>query len=349
MSPERRNLTSRLRAAVLSPERWRAAVTRNLALKLLSLAFAFGLWSFVNFGERDTEEALKVPLELRNIPASLVITSPRVDFIDLRVMGPRTLLGRIDRSRLSIPLDLNGVRPGPAVFRVTAESLNLPRGVRVVRINPATVTLDLEKIGRKTVPIQLRLDGEPPPGFKIVSARLYPESVEVSGPAREVEDIDAVYTQAVDIGDADTGVIDQELSLEPAGDYISFDVPRVAVEVRIEEVLVRREIQGLPIVTRNAVGEAVLRPAYVKVTLRGPKRLVSSLEAQDIQVYVDASLGEDDAKIQVDLPASVELVTLEPRTVTLTLVLSTPTAAASSRSPAAKIEPAARKGQDTAK
>src|SRR5438552_2763156 len=92
----------------LDPDRIRGAFTRNLPLKLLSLLISFSLWSFVNLGERDTEELLRVPLELREIPAHLVITSPRVDFIDVRVSGPRTLLGRIDRHRLSISLDLKG-------------------------------------------------------------------------------------------------------------------------------------------------------------------------------------------------------------------------------------------------
>ncbi|HVM96737.1 MAG TPA: hypothetical protein VMT89_10125, partial [Candidatus Acidoferrales bacterium] len=52
----------RLRAAAVDPQRWRYAFTHNLSLKALSLALAFGLWSFVNFGERDSEESLKVPL-----------------------------------------------------------------------------------------------------------------------------------------------------------------------------------------------------------------------------------------------------------------------------------------------
>ena len=146
----------RMRDALLDPERLGQAVTRNFPLKLLSLLIAFSLWFFVNFGERDSEESLKVPLELRNIPAHLMITSPRVDFIDLRVSGPRTLLGRIDRNRLSFGLDLNGVRPGPAVFRVDVASLNLPRGVQAARINPSQVTLEMERVGHKAVPVRLR-------------------------------------------------------------------------------------------------------------------------------------------------------------------------------------------------
>jgi hypothetical protein len=74
-----------VRRNVLDPNRIRRLFTYNIALKILSLAIAFSIWFFVNFGERDTEETLKVPLELRNIPAHLMIASPTVDFTDLRV------------------------------------------------------------------------------------------------------------------------------------------------------------------------------------------------------------------------------------------------------------------------
>lgn len=341
-SSRRNGLAARIREALLDPERWRDAVTRNFSLKLLSLLFAFGLWAFVNFGERDTEEALKVPLELRNIPASLVITSPRVDFIDVRVVGPRTLLGRIDRSRLSIPLDLQGVRPGPAVFRVAGESLNMPRGVRVVRINPAVVTLDLERVGRKTVPVQLRFDGEPPKGFKLVSARVSPEAVELTGPAKDVGDIEMVFTSKLSIAEAEAGVIKQSLPLESVGDYLSFSTPRVDVEVRIEEVVVRREISDVPIEIRNASDEASVKPAKTRLTIRGPQRLVTALEPEDLQVYVDvdADAGTGEVKLVADVPVPVELISMEPESVQLTITKAAPAtaepAAAKTTTPRAK-------------
>lgn len=330
---------TRLRENVLDPERWRYAFTHNIQLKLLSLVFAFGLWSFVNFGERDTEEALKVPLELRNIPAALVITSPRVDFIDLRVTGPRTLLGRIDRNRLSMTLDLDGVGPGPAVFRVGAESLNLPRGVRVVRINPALVTLDLERVGKKTVPVQLQLDGEPPSGFKIVSARINPESIEVTGPAGDVKRVESVQTSALEIGEAEDGVISRDLALEAVGDAISFNVGRVTAEVRIEEIQVRRDLDDVPIEVRNSVEIAELSPTSVTVTVRGPRRMVTALTAADVHVFADA--GTDGAaRLSAEVPAPAELVTIDPKTATLRLVT---TPAVATPSPAAAGKKAPRK------
>lgn len=312
----------RVRTAMLDPERIRQLLTRNFTLKLLSLAIAFSLWLFVNFGERDTEESLKVALELRNIPSHLMITSPRVDFIDLRVSGPRTLLGRIDRNRVSVGLDLNGVRPGPAVFRVDAEALNLPRGVKVVRINPAQVTLELDRVGHKSVPVRLRLVGKLPPDLQVADTKVAPDTLQVTGPASDIEDIHTVSTEALDLRDATAGTIERELPLEPAGEYVSYSANRVAAQVRIDEVAMTREFKRVDIAVRNSPAEYRVTPDHLRVTVRGPKRVVGSLELDHGAVYIDAQgveLGKQVVKPTVELPTGVELVSVEPAQVQLAL------------------------------
>jgi YbbR domain-containing protein len=315
-----RNAWQTVRATLLSPERIRQALTRNLGLKFLSLLIAFGLWSFVNFGERDTEASLNVPLELRNIPAHLMITSPRVDFVNLRVTGPRTLLGRIDKARLSVGLDLGGVRAGPAVFRVAAEALNLPRGVKVLRINPSQVTLELERVGHKSVPVHLRLVGKPPADLQVGDTKVSPETVQVTGPASDVDEIHAVNTEAFDISKAAAGSIERELPLDSMGDYVSSSADRVAVQVHIEEVSVTREFKRASIELHNAAAGTRLVPDAVRLTVRGPKRLVTTLEIPPGAVSVDAA-GDDDhdhmVKPTAELPAGIEVVTIDPAEVKL--------------------------------
>jgi len=312
-----------VRRTVLAPERIRGAFTRNLPLKLLSLLIAVGLWLFVNFGERDTEVSLKVPLELRNIPAHLMITSPRVEFIDLRVSGPRTLLGRIDRNRLSIGLDLNGIRPGPAVFRVDAEVLSLPRGVKVIRINPAQVTLEMERVGHKSVPVRVRIVGKPPPDLQVVETKVSPETVQVVGPASDIEDVHAANTEPIDLGNATAGTLEREMALEPASEYVSFSANRVAAQLRIEEITLTREFKRVPIEVRNAAHSFRLVPDQLRLTVRGPKHLVDDLELNHGTVYIDAEgedPGERAVKPTVDLPTGVELVSTDPVTVRLTIL-----------------------------
>jgi len=308
-------------APLRDAERWRLMFTRDVGLKLISLAVAFGLWAFVNASERDTEQALQVPLELRDIPAAMMITSPRVDFADVRVSGPRTLLSRIDRKRLMIPLDLAGLRPGPAVFRVTADALNLPRGVKVVRITPAQISIDIERMVRRTMPVRLQLAGKLPAGLRVVDSRVSPDTVEVLGPASAVEDITSPETEPLDLSHIGPGKIERELALPSVSEYVSFSAQRVAAQVQISEVEVERELHRVPVAVRNVAPlHATVEPSTVRINLRGPKRIVESLELSHGEVYIDAANtqpGRYDRTPAADLPAGVEIVRCEPATVQL--------------------------------
>ena len=58
-------------------------LTKNLFLKLLSLAFALILWFFV-MGEQKQEVAFNVPLILKNIPDGLMVANEVPSQVDVR-------------------------------------------------------------------------------------------------------------------------------------------------------------------------------------------------------------------------------------------------------------------------
>ena len=47
------------------------------------------------------------------------------------------------------------------------DEVRAPYGVEVAQVVPGTLALELEKSGRRTVPVVPALDGEPAPGFVI--------------------------------------------------------------------------------------------------------------------------------------------------------------------------------------
>jgi YbbR domain-containing protein len=323
---QRQELWARLRPLLWDPGRWLAAVRRNFLLKALSVVAAFCVWLFVNAGARDTERALQAPLELRNIPPNLMITSPRVDFIDLRASGPRTLLSRIDRANLVIPLDLTGVRPGPAVFGISTETLNLPRGVKIVRITPSQVTLDLAKVDRRTVPVRLDLRTETADGLMVASTKISPQAVEVVGPANELKQIKHVDTEPVALSVSEPGPQQLEVPLRSLGEYFSLSAQRVAVEVRVESPSVTREIKAA-VEVRNSGYAAAVKPREVRLQVRGPKRVLGPLELGKGAVYIDAAAFEPGSHVvtpAVELPLDVEVVQMTPPSVQLSLSKSRP-------------------------
>jgi hypothetical protein len=298
--------------------RW--LLLHNAGVKLLSLLIAAGLWFFVNAGERDAEMAVQVPVELRNRPPNVMLISPRVDFIDLVVSGPRTLLNRIDPERISIALDLHGVRPGPAVFRILGETLDLPRGVTVVRMTPSEVTLEFAAVMRKRVPVHVAFSGKPPAGLRVTDTRVAPESVEVVGPAADVAAIKTAETMAIDLAEAPAGLLERDVALEASGEYVSFSAALAHVQVRLEEPERTRTLSAVPIVVRPGEFRATVTPGTAQVTVRGPQSAIDALEMDHGAVYIDAAgrePGTYQEKPAVDLPAGIELVKQEPATVAL--------------------------------
>jgi YbbR domain-containing protein len=298
----------------------RDALLHNLGLKALSIGLAFALWFVVNAGERDTEAGFQVPLELRNIPADLMIVSPRVDFVDLRVSGPRTLLSRIDREKLSMILDLDGVHAGPAVFRVVTDALNLPRGVKVVRLTPAEVTLELARVVRRKVPVRVALSGRPPGDLRVTDVKVAPEVVEVIGPADEVEQFKVAETLPFELSEVEPGLIEREIGLEPPREYLSLSASLVHAQVLLEEPEKSRNLRNVSVVVRQGTYRSMVEPNKVGITVRGPQSAIESLELSHGAVYIDATglePGTHKLTPSVDLPPEVELVKVQPETLRL--------------------------------
>lgn len=301
--------------------RW--LLLHNAATKLLAVCIAAGLWFFVNTGERDTELGIQVPVELRNRPANVMLVSPRVDFIDLVVSGPRTLLNRIDPEQLSVALDLHGIRPGPAVFRIVGDTLELPRGVTIVRMTPSEITLEFATVLRKRLPVHVAITGKPPDGLRVTDTGVAPESVEVVGPSAAVAAMRTVETQPVDLGEAGAGLLERDVALEPPSEYVAFSAGLVHVQVRLEEPERTRTLSGVPVVVRNTAYRATVAPRAVQITVRGPRSATEQLELDHGAVYIDADGREPGTYTltpAVDLPAGVELVKQEPAAVALRIL-----------------------------
>jgi YbbR domain-containing protein len=118
--------------------------SENLALKILSLAFAVVLWFFV-MGEQRYESAHVVSVEYRNLPKGLILANEVPDAVAVTLSGPRAMLVHLGPDDLSLPLDLTGLKPGLTSFRHLEEHLKAPSGLVVTRISPASIDVRLAR------------------------------------------------------------------------------------------------------------------------------------------------------------------------------------------------------------
>lgn len=122
--------------------------TRNLALKLLSLGVALCIWSFTAVS-RETHHELTLPVELRNIPPGYTVNGTPPGEIRFVLSGPSLLIDGARRANATVILNLRGALPGRTLFSHLESYLKLPDGIRVTRISPASLEIDLV---RKQIP-----------------------------------------------------------------------------------------------------------------------------------------------------------------------------------------------------
>jgi YbbR domain-containing protein len=296
---------------------------RNLGLKVLAIALATVLWLTVA-GEHIVERTLRVPLEFRNVPQALEIVGTTPDTVDVRVRGSSALLSRVQPGEIVAVLDLGTARPGPRLFAIRNDEVRAPFGIEVAQIVPATLSLDLQKSSRRTVPVVPSTQGEPAPGFVIGEVSAEPPTVEIIGPESRVRQIAQATTEPVSIAGAQSrvrdvvniGVIDSSVRLaQPQSATVIVDVMPAPLE---------RQLTDVPVRVRNlSTGrQADVVPAVVRVRIRGDREHVSDAPSNSATAFVDLAglgIGRYNLRVQVDPSSAYGVTAIDPAVVAVTI------------------------------
>lgn len=296
---------------------------RHLGLKVLAIALASLLWLTVA-GEHVVERSLRVPLEFRNIPTQLEIVGDPPGTVDVRLRGSSTLLSRLEPGEIVAVLDLGSARPGSRLFHLRNDEVRTPYGVEVAQVVPGTIAINLEKSGRRSVPVLPAVEGQPAPGF--VSGRVTsdPPTVEVLGPESRIRELAGATTEPVSIAGARERVRDQ-VTVGVGDSAVRLAHPQTAnVMVEIVPAPIEREIAGVPIRWRNlGTGlRAQVKPSLTRVRVRGSRDALNDVRADTIQAYVDlAGLGPGryNLRVQVEPTQSFGVTGLQPAVVDVTI------------------------------
>jgi YbbR domain-containing protein len=210
----------------------RLFLLQNMPLKLVSLALAALLW-FVIAGEKSSEVGLSVPVELKNFPKDLELTGDAVNAVEVRLRASPSIIQSLGPQEVSAHVDLSGVAEGEHIVNLTADSIRIPFGVKVVRINPSTLTLTLERTVQKVVPVRPRLLGRPAPGHEVAEVTSSPPEVRVAGPKSRVQEAEGAFTEPVSV-EAATATVVEDVNLGVDDPLLRIQgSPRVRVTARI--------------------------------------------------------------------------------------------------------------------
>lgn len=289
---------------------------RNSTAKILSVILAAVLWVYVmNEQNPPVDMSYNVQPEVRSLAAGLVVADGPGS-VRVRVRGPRRVLAGLQSGDIRAYIDLSNVGEGTHAVPVRGV---VPAGLELLEISPDRVTVTLDAVVSRTVPVKVRTTGNLPPGSVLGNITAAPSQVSLQGPRRKLDAVNQV-TAVVDVsgqkGDftapAALKIVTAE-GQEMSGVTVKPDTVQVTVPIRSQAV---KTVDVKPVVTgQTAAG-------YIVTSLTSDPSRVDVQGAADVLAKVDTlytvamnidGINKDsvfDAKLQVPagLTPSVDAV-----------------------------------------
>src|SRR5258708_1221949 len=192
-------------------------IVENIGLKLLSFAFALGLYAFIH-GAQDTQRTIDADVVPTLPPRSIqrVVLTTLADHVSVTVRGPKTIVNDLKPENFDrFQLDLHTGKVDRIEFDPTATPV--PPGVRAEHVEPPSISLRWEDEVFREIPVQAAITGQPAPGFVVKGAPyVEPAAVRALGPRSVVDVVQLARAEAFDVtGIAKEGSYDRALPLDP--------------------------------------------------------------------------------------------------------------------------------------
>ncbi len=301
---------------------------KNIGKKIFAVAIAIFIWLVVSL-ESSVEKNITIDVNYVNLPPDLVITNEPPEELNLLVRGTRTQLSTLSPQNLIFTIDVAHVSTGVSKFNIRTEQIRPPRGIQVIGISPAEVTVDVDELIRKDVPVEAII-GAPETGYEIVGKPdVVPPMATVSGPKSIVSEMKFIPTDTISTI-RETSKFTIEVPLRSPNRLVNLVGDKTTrVTINIEEKTLEKEFKDLDIKFVNFENLNFEPRGMLKaeVAFEGPYSLIKNLNSNDIEVYVDVGkLKETNKKLQklnvsVSYPFtnSIKLKKQEPKTLEIKL------------------------------
>ena len=272
----------------------RTAILENLGLKILSFAFALGLYAFIHGAENAQ----------RNLSLSVVSVMPKEELnrqlmtqipteVTVTLSGSRTQLDDLRADDLgTVQLDLRSGRV--PYIELDGSMFHVPDGLKVEQIDPSRIDLRWDDVITRAIPVQVSRTGELAAGFEVKGTMaIDPSSVNARGPQSIVEVMQYARTEAFDVTGLTAGSFERTLALDRPPRLVVYDVDRVKATLEVTREQVTRsfdrkvEVVGLP--------RAKTTPATVTVKITGTAEEVNALGPEAIVPRVELKGANVDA------------------------------------------------------
>ena len=293
----------------------------------LSIGVLLGLLACICLPARAADEHetdILISIDPYKLPEGLTLIGPPLKEIEVRVQGALSALEYLALNRPRYSLDLSGVAIGVESIPINPDMLQMPDGVKITCVNPAYLTVRVDRRLKKQVPVMISVSGKPAASFFVDDLLAKPSMVMICGPETVLDPIDAILTQPIDVnGRSESFKKETALDLG-AGVEVCASSGIILAGIYIAEKEITRRFTNILVGGENTPFNFSISPPTITIEIKGPQKIVENLHPQkDIRVRVelkDLNPGVYVRRATITLPVKTALVIVEPKLFTVKLV-----------------------------
>ncbi|HET6823258.1 MAG TPA: CdaR family protein [Anaerolineales bacterium] len=306
---------------------------KNLRTFFLALALGLSVWlSAVSAADPNEVRAYPRPIQLEIVgqDPSLVITNEIPSTVEVTLRAPRSVWESLTarEDAIGATLDLSGLSSGEHTQQIQLTITERP--YQLIRMNPTTVTVNLESLISRTLPLVVSLSGQPAAGYQAGDTTRDVTEVSISGPeslvrqverARVVTSLDGARESMdkalpIELVDKENNIV-QGLTINP--ESVRVNIP-ISQQGGFRDMAVKVVVQGQQAPGYRIENISVFPP--VITIFSEDTELVNELPGVVETLPLDLQDRNEDisTRLSLDLPENVTLV--GPQTVQVQVSIS---------------------------
>lgn len=298
----------------------RLARKENILARIICLLIACAMWVYVMTDQNPiVERSLEVHLQQNNLPNNMMVFNAPEKIL-VRVRGSRTqvMADNLDK-QISASINLKNITEGQQSLPITVTYA----GGEVVTVTPKEVSIYVDTVSEKKVPVTTRIVGAVSSDMTIGTSVITPPEVTLRGATHRIDKVNKVVAP-IDVTDH-TGSFEAESDLVAVSDD-GYDIPnmriipeRVMVQATMVSQMLSTNVPVKLVMTGElpkgiVVTKTEILPESIRITAP-PSVLKELKEVKTKPMDISKLDGSVVSAVELDLPEKIipELRTVQVR------------------------------------
>lgn len=288
---------------------------RNNSIRVLALLLAVIMWVYVSNEQNPVREKLiNAKLEHNELEQNYIIMGGLPESVRLRIQGNQNQLNNLAPGEFKATVNIPEGKTGELALPV---QVNAPAGLRIAQVIPEEVSVVVDRLISKQIPVAVSLRGTPAQDFTALAPQYQPDVVTVRGPSQLVNGISQA-TAVADIQQAAQDVT-QTLTINAGSPDVTLSPATIQVVVPIVSTVISKAVPVLPQVTGSPADGYIVKRSYtepVTVQVFGPAEVIRAItEIKTVPVSIQGS--DKNLSREVGLAAPQGVTDLQPGRVSI--------------------------------